>query len=137
MCGSEEHYARDCDLKEEILEFGKKLCAKYNEAKFKKSSQLRESKKSKLKDKMKSAKGMKKKHGYSAKMSTALSDSSSREEEEEDESDSEEETCSLKKVQISKIKLSETWAVDMGATSSMTNNRDLFSNTRRIKHVPI
>jgi hypothetical protein len=43
MCGSEEDYARECELKEEILEFGKKLCAKYNEQKSKQSSKLRQS----------------------------------------------------------------------------------------------
>jgi hypothetical protein len=86
---------------------------------------------------MKSSKGMKKKHEYSAKMSTALSDSSSSEEEDENESDAEEEICSLTKEQIIKTKPSEMWAVDTGATSSMTDNRDLFSDIRRIKYVPI
>jgi hypothetical protein len=57
------------------LEFRKKLCTKYNELKFKKSFKLRESQKLKPKDKMKFSKKIKKKHGYSAKISTALSDS--------------------------------------------------------------
>jgi hypothetical protein len=39
--------------------------------------------------------------------------------------------------QIIKTKPSEMWAVDSGATSSMTDNRYLFSDTRRINPVPI
>jgi hypothetical protein len=53
------------------------------------------------------------------------------------QSDGEEESCSLTKEQISKTKLSETWALDPDATSTMTDNRDFFSDIRRIKHVPI
>jgi hypothetical protein len=41
MCGSEEHYARKCELKEKIFEFGKKLCAESNEQKSKQTSKLR------------------------------------------------------------------------------------------------
>jgi hypothetical protein len=51
--------------------------------------------------------------------------------------DGEEESCSLRKEQIRKAKPAQTWAVDTGATSSMTDNRDLFSDIRRIKRVPI
>jgi hypothetical protein len=52
MYESKEHYVRDCDLKEEILEFGKKLRVKYIEPKFKTSSKLRELHKLNLKDKI-------------------------------------------------------------------------------------
>jgi hypothetical protein len=124
-------------MKKEILEIGMKLRTKYNEQKPKKPSKARQSNKSKTKDKMKPLKGMKKKHEYSAKMSTTWSDNSSSEEEDENESDGEEEICSLTKEQIIKTKPSEMWAVDTGATSSMTDNRDLFSDIRRIKRVPI
>jgi hypothetical protein len=86
---------------------------------------------------MKPSKGMKKKYEYSAKMSTTSSDNLSSEEEDENESDGEEEICSLTKEEIIKTKPSEMWAVDTGATSSMTDNRDFFTDIRRIKHIPI
>jgi hypothetical protein len=105
LCRSEEHYANDCEFKEKILEFGKKLRTKYMEQKSKKSYKQRQSNKSKPKD--------------------------------EGESDGKEESCSLMKEQITKTKPSKTWAVDTGATSSMTDNQDLFSDIRRIKRVPI
>jgi hypothetical protein len=86
--------------------------------------------KSMAKDKMKFPQSTKQKHGYSAKISDALSDSSRGDKEDEDDSDGEEEICSVIKEQISKMTPSETWAVDTDAFSSMTDNHDLFRDVR-------
>jgi hypothetical protein len=45
VCGSEEHYARNYDLKKEILDIGMKVGKKYNEQKSQKPSKARQSNK--------------------------------------------------------------------------------------------
>lgn len=142
-----DHWARDCKHKDEIQEFGRKLREKGERAsrrtaRSERYSRDKDRKPPKKLVKPKEKTTSKRKHGYAAKnqnpsSETAISSSDS-DNEISDESTSSD-TESMQKCHISAEQASKStptnWAADTGATSHMTDKRNLFRGP--LKHTPV
>jgi hypothetical protein len=135
LCG-EEHWARDCDLKEEILKYGKKLrkemLQKVKDSKSKKSSMT--------KDRNKKRSKSTKENGYSAANEETNSDKSETSSSSDSDSSADDDET-VEKVHLSREKIREAtpadWIFDTGATRHMSNQVQLFRNLKQIPTVTI
>jgi hypothetical protein len=135
MCGG-DHWARDCDIRDEVKALGKKLRKERDRQRKTKRDEKSKRSSSDKKPKSKRRSKSKKENGYAANYVDNSSPSNNSDSNEtSSSSDSDDHKPKVEKVHLSRVKLSKAtpadWIFDTGATSHMADNIHLFRQPLR------